>query len=105
RSVELDQAPGHRNTSISSDTRADWSEAFAFVPSLQVGYVWHASRFTRAVLAGRWRVGFEHHQQTIGNEGRAVLTRTVGKPQRNRLGLGRGALPTSSQRCRKATTC
>ena len=37
---------GHRETSISGDTRADWSEAFALVPSLEVGYVWHASTFT-----------------------------------------------------------
>ena len=43
---------GHRETSISGDTRADWSEAFALVPSLQVGYVWHASKFTREVLDG-----------------------------------------------------
>jgi hypothetical protein len=28
---------GHRNTSISMDTRADGSEAFALVPSPQVG--------------------------------------------------------------------
>jgi hypothetical protein len=34
---------GHTNTSISSDTRADWSEAFELVPSLQIAYVWHAS--------------------------------------------------------------
>ncbi len=34
---------GHTNTSISSDTRADWSEAFELVPSLQVAFVWHAS--------------------------------------------------------------
>jgi DNA modification methylase len=47
---------GHTNTTISSDTRADWSEAFELVPSVQVAYVWHASVFTR--------------------EGRVVLTRT-----------------------------
>ncbi len=33
---------GHRNTTVSGDTRVDWSDAFALVPSLQVGYVWHA---------------------------------------------------------------
>jgi hypothetical protein len=33
---------GHRNTTLSGDTVADWSEAFALVPSLEVGYVWHA---------------------------------------------------------------
>jgi hypothetical protein len=67
---------GHWNTTISSDTRADWSEAFALVPSLQVGYVWHASKFTREVLDGLLRIGFLHHQQIIWNKGRAVLTRT-----------------------------
>jgi DNA modification methylase len=67
---------GHRETSISGDTRADWSEAFALVPSLEVGYVWHASTFTREVLDGLLRIGFLHHQQIIWNKGRAVLTRT-----------------------------
>ncbi len=67
---------GHRNTSISSDTRADWADAFALVPSLQVGYVWHASKFTREVLDGLLRIGFVHHQQIIWHKGRAVLTRT-----------------------------
>lgn len=67
---------GHTQTSISGDTRADWSEAFAIVPSLQVGYVWHASKFTREVLDGLLRIGFVHHQQIIWNKGRAVLTRT-----------------------------
>jgi ParB-like nuclease domain len=41
---------GHTETSISGDTRADWSEAFALAPSLEVAYVWHASVFTREVL-------------------------------------------------------
>ena len=54
---------GHRETTISGDTRADWSEAFALVPSLEVGYVWHASKFTREVLDGLLRIGFLHHQQ------------------------------------------
>jgi len=35
---------GHNETSISGDTRADWSEAFALAPSLEVAYVWHASK-------------------------------------------------------------
>jgi hypothetical protein len=43
---------GHQQTTISGDTRADWSEAFALVPSLEVAYVWHASKFTREVLDG-----------------------------------------------------
>jgi DNA modification methylase len=67
---------GHRETTISGDTRADWSEAFALVPSLEVGYVWHASKFTREVLDGLLKIGFVHHQQIIWDKGRAVLTRT-----------------------------
>lgn len=72
----LKRTEGHRNTSISSDTRADWSEAFALVPALEVAYVWHASKFTREVLDGLLRIGFLHHQQIIWNKGRTVLTRT-----------------------------
>jgi DNA modification methylase len=67
---------GHVNTSISSDTRADWSEAFELVPSLEVAYVWHASKFTREVLDGLLRIGFLHHQQLIWDKTRTVLTRT-----------------------------
>ena len=67
---------GHTQTEISGDTRADWSEAFALVPSLEVAYVWHASKFTREVLDGLLRIGFLHHQQIIWNKGRTVLTRT-----------------------------
>jgi DNA modification methylase len=67
---------GHVNTSISSDTRADWSEAFELVPSLEVAYVWHASKFTREVLDGLLRIGFLHHQQIIWVKTRTVLTRT-----------------------------
>ena len=59
-----------------STTRADWSDAFALVPSLEVGYVWHASRFTREVLDGLLRNGFVHHQQIISDKQRTVLTRT-----------------------------
>jgi DNA modification methylase len=68
---------GHHETSISGDTRADWSEAFELLPDLQVGYVWHASKFTSEVLAGLLRIGFLHHQQLIWNKGRTVLTRTL----------------------------
>jgi DNA modification methylase len=68
---------GHNETSISGDTRADWSAAFELVPSLQIAYVWHASRFTREVLDGLLRIGFEHHQQIIWDKGRTVLTRTL----------------------------
>jgi DNA modification methylase len=67
---------GHHETTISGDTRADWSEAFALVPSLQIAYVWHASVFTREVLDGLLRIGFLYPQQIIWNKGRVVLTRT-----------------------------
>jgi DNA modification methylase len=68
---------GHTETTISGDTRADWSDAFALVPSLQVAYVWHASVYTREVLDGLLRIGFLYPQQIIWNKGRAVLTRTL----------------------------
>ncbi len=67
---------GHTETAISGDTRADWSEAFELVPSLQIAYVWHASVFTREVLEGLLRIGFLYPQQIIWNKGRTVLTRT-----------------------------
>ena len=67
---------GHTETTISGDTRADWSHAFALVPSLEVAYVWHASIFTREVLDGLQRIGFLYPQQIIWNKGRIVLTRT-----------------------------
>jgi DNA modification methylase len=56
---------GHRNTAISGDTRADWSEAFALVPSLEIGYVWYASAHTLEVLTGLLGIGFELAQQII----------------------------------------
>jgi DNA modification methylase len=68
---------GHTETTISGDTRADWSEAFALLPDLQVGYIWHASKFTSEVLAGLLRIGFVHHQQIIWDKQRTVLTRTL----------------------------
>jgi DNA modification methylase len=67
---------GHTKTTISGDTRADWSEAFELVPSLEVIYCWHASIYTREVLDGLLRIGFLYPQQIIWNKGRAVLTRT-----------------------------
>jgi len=67
---------GHTETTISGDTIADWSPAFELVPSLQVAYVWHASRFTSDVLRGLLRIGFLHHQQIIWRKTVAALTRT-----------------------------
>src|ERR1700733_2768507 len=68
---------GHTETTISGDTRADWSACFELVPSLEAAYVWHASKFTREVLDGLLRIGFLHHQQLIWDKGRTVLTRTL----------------------------
>ena len=70
------RSSGHTETTISGDTRVDWSDSFALVPSLETAYVWHASKYTREVLDGLLRIGFLHHQQIIWNKGRAVLTRT-----------------------------
>ena len=67
---------GHTETTISGDTRADWSVAFELVPSLQVAYVWHASRFACEVLDGLLRIDFVYYQQIIWDKGRTVLTRT-----------------------------
>jgi DNA modification methylase len=67
---------GHTNTTVSGDTRADWSEAFELVPSLQIAYVWHASLHTHEVLDGLLRIGFLYPQQIIWDKGRVVLTRT-----------------------------
>jgi DNA modification methylase len=68
---------GHTETTISGDTRADWSEAFELVPSLQVAYVWHASVHTIEVCQGLQRIGFLYPQQIIWNKGRTVLTRSL----------------------------
>jgi DNA modification methylase len=67
---------GHTETTISGDTRADWSAAFELVPGLTVAYVWHASIFASEVLAGLSRIGFLYPQQIIWDKGRTVLTRT-----------------------------
>jgi hypothetical protein len=64
---------GHTETTISGDTRADWSEAFELVPSLQVAYVWHASIFTREVLNGLLRIGFLYPQPILNHLKRGEL--------------------------------
>ena len=56
---------GYRNVSISGDTRADWSQAFELVPSLNAAYVWHASRHASLVEEGLRRIGLEVVQQII----------------------------------------
>jgi DNA modification methylase len=66
---------GHRNTSIAGDTRVDWSHAYALVPSLQVGYVWHAGVHAGAVAAGLERVGFSVVAQVIWDKTHFALGR------------------------------
>ncbi|MGO9208194.1 MAG: DNA modification methylase, partial [Candidatus Limnocylindrales bacterium] len=68
---------GHRNTTISGDTRADWSEAFELVPSLEVAYVWHATTGIIAVGQGLERIGFELRQQIIWAKTQPVIGRSA----------------------------
>jgi len=75
--IKHHRTEGHTETTISGDTRADWSGAFELVPSLQVAYVWHASVFAREVWNGLERIGFLYPEQLIWNKGRTVLTRTL----------------------------
>jgi DNA modification methylase len=67
---------GHRNTTLSGDTRVDWSEAFALVPSLQVGYVWHAGVHAAEVAAGLVAIGFEIVAQVIWDKGLFAMGRS-----------------------------
>jgi hypothetical protein len=67
---------GHRNTTVSGDTRVDWSEAFALVPSLTVGYVWHAGVHAAEVALGLERIGFEVVSQVIWDKGLFVMGRS-----------------------------
>jgi DNA methylase len=55
--------------------RADWSEAFALTPSVEVAYVWHDSEFTREVLNGLLRIGFKYPEQIIWDKGRPTAAR------------------------------
>lgn len=72
----IERTPGHTRTTISGDTRADWSEAYTLVPSVKSAYVWHASAHASVVQAGLERAGFPYVQQLIWDKGRPVLTRT-----------------------------
>jgi DNA modification methylase len=66
---------GHRNTTLSGDVRADWSAAYELVPSLQVGYVWHAGVHAATVAAGLERIGFEIASQVIWDKGLFAMSR------------------------------
>ena len=70
------RARGHRHTSISGDTRVDWSEAFALVPSLTVGYIWHAGVHAAEVAQGLERIGFEIVAQVIWDKGLFAIGRS-----------------------------
>jgi DNA modification methylase len=70
------RSAGHRNTELAGDTRVDWSEAFALVPSLEVGYVWHAGVHAAEVAAGLERIGFEIVSQVIWDKGAFTLGRS-----------------------------
>jgi DNA modification methylase len=67
---------GHRNATISGDTRVDWADAFALVPSLTVGYVWHADVHSPAVAAGLERIGFETVCLVIWDKGLFAIGRS-----------------------------
>jgi DNA modification methylase len=69
------RSAGHRNTELAGDTRVDWSAAFALVPSLEVGYVWHAGVHAAEVAAGLERIGFEIVSQVIWDKGAFTLGR------------------------------
>jgi DNA modification methylase len=66
---------GHRNTTLSGDTRVDWSAAFELVPSLTVGYVWHAGVHAAVVAVGLERIGFEIASQVIWDKGLFAMSR------------------------------
>ena len=72
----LMRTDGHRNTTVSGDTRVDWSDAFALVPSLTVGYVWHAGQHAAEVAAGLERIGFEIVSQVIWDKGLFAIGRS-----------------------------
>jgi hypothetical protein len=67
---------GHRNTTMSGDTRVDWSEAFELVPSLAVGYIWHAGVHDAEVAQGLERIGFDIVSQVIWDKGLFAMGRS-----------------------------
>lgn len=71
----LQRRVGFQNTTISGDDKADWSDAFELVPSLDTAYVWHASSRSVEVGFGLRRIGFELKQQIIWRKPRFVLSR------------------------------
>jgi DNA modification methylase len=68
---------GHSNTSIPGDDRADWSEAYELVRSLEVAYVWHADRRRIEVELGLQRIGFELRQKISWVKPEPVISRSA----------------------------
>jgi DNA modification methylase len=68
---------GHRNTSVSNDTVADWSAAYALVPSLEVAYVWHSTSHLIEVGQGLEALGFELRQQIVWVKTVPVISRSA----------------------------
>lgn len=68
---------GHRATSISGDTIADWSAAYALVPSLEVAYVWHSTSHLIEVGQGLAAIGFELRQQIVWAKTVPVISRSA----------------------------
>ena len=62
---------------ISGDTIADWSPAFALVPSLNIAYVWHATSHLIDVAIGLQNIGFECRQQIIWHKTVAAMSRSA----------------------------
>ncbi len=60
---------------ISGDTRADWSQAFSLVPTLEVAYVWHATSHLVEVAVGLKAIGFDVRQQIIWQKTVAAMGR------------------------------
>jgi DNA modification methylase len=69
------RTPGHTTIGMTGDTRADWADAYALVPSLAVAYVWHAGQWCDEVGAGLRRTGWEIAQQIIWDKGLFALGR------------------------------
>jgi DNA modification methylase len=69
--------PTRGAASLSGDTVADWSATYALVPSLEVGYVWHATAHMLEVAAGLQDIGFELRQQIVWVKPVHVISRSA----------------------------
>lgn len=62
--------------STDGDRLADWSAAYELCPSAVVAYVWHADRFTDAVIAGLEAIGFERRQMLMWDKQQFAMGRS-----------------------------